>query len=179
MAFRDCKVKYFINKMLLFLHMHPSKLYTINEAHKALEHYCAYQERCHQEVRKKLQNMGMIAIAVDTIINRLIEDNFLNETRFALAFARGKFRIKQWGKQRITRELKLRDISAYNIKAALQQVSDADYQKTLYALAEKRCAAIKEINAFKKKKKLADYLLYRGWESHLVYEVVHTLVDGE
>ncbi|MGF1557367.1 regulatory protein RecX [Paucihalobacter sp.] len=157
--------------------MHPSKTYTIDEAQKALEHYCAYQERCHQEVRKKLQNMGMIPIAVDTIINHLIEDNYLNETRFALAFARGKFRIKQWGKQRITRELKMRDISTYNIKAALQQFSDADYQKTLYTLAEKRCAAIKETNPFKKKKKLADYLLYRGWESHLVYEVVGDLVD--
>lgn len=158
--------------------MQPSKTHTIDEAQKALEHYCAYQERCHQEVRKKLQSMGMIPIAIDTIINRLIEDSYLNETRFAMAFARGKFRIKQWGKQRITRELKMRDISAYNIKAALQQFSDADYQKTLYALAEKRCAAIKETNPFKKKKKLADYLLYRGWESHLVYEVVGELVSG-
>lgn len=158
--------------------MNGSKTYTIDEAHKALEHYCAYQERCHQEVRQKLQSMGMIPIAIDTIINRLIKDNFLNETRFATAFARGKFRIKQWGKQRITRELKQRDISIYNIKAALQQLSDADYEKTLYALAEKRCAAIKESNKYKKKKKLADYLLYRGWESHLVYAVVSALVDG-
>ena len=158
--------------------MHSSTTYTIDEAHKALEHYCAYQERCHQEVRQKLQGMGMIPIAVDTIINRLIEDNYLNETRFAMAFARGKFKIKKWGKQRITRELKMRDISAYNIKAALEQISDTAYQQTLWELAEKRCAAIKESNVYKKKKKLADYLLYRGWESHLVYEVVRELVDG-
>jgi regulatory protein len=157
--------------------MQAPKTYTIDEAHKALEHYCAYQERCHLEVRQKLQNMGMIPIAVDTIINRLMEDNFLNETRFAMAFARGKFKIKKWGKQRITRELKMRDISAYNIKAALEQISEADYQSTLWELAEKRCAAIKETNVYKKKKKLADYLLYRGWESALVYEVVRELVD--
>ena len=121
--------------------------------------------------------MGMIPIAIDTIINRLIEDNYLNETRFALAFARGKFKIKKWGKQRITRELKLRDISAFNIKIALQEISEADYNQTLWELAEKRCAAIKETNVYKKKKKLADYLLYRGWESALVYEVVRELVD--
>lgn len=158
--------------------MHGSTTYTIDEAQKALEHYCAYQERCHLEVRQKLQNMGMIPIAVDTIISRLMEDNFLNETRFALAFARGKFKIKKWGKQRITRELKMRDISSYNIKAALEHISDAAYQQTLWELAEKRCAAISEQNVYKKKKKLADYLLYRGWESHLVYEVVQELVDG-
>jgi regulatory protein len=158
--------------------MHVSKTYTVEEAHKTLEHYCAYQERCHLEVQKKLQSMGMIPLAVDTIMNRLIADNYLNETRFAKAFARGKFKIKKWGRQRITRELKMRKISAYNIKAALQQISDTDYQKTLWELAEKRCAAIKESNVYKKKKKLADYLLYRGWESHLVYEVVSELVDG-
>ncbi|TPV34745.1 RecX family transcriptional regulator [Paucihalobacter ruber] len=158
--------------------MQGPRTYTVDEAHKALEHYCAYQERCHLEVQKKLQSMGMIPIAIDTIINRLIEDNYLNETRFAMAFARGKFKIKKWGRQRITRELKMRDISAYNIKVALQEISEDDYQKTLYALAEKRCAAIKETNSFKKKKKLVDYLLYRGWESHLVYEVVSELVDG-
>jgi regulatory protein len=117
-------------------------------------------------------------MAIDTIISRLIEDNYLNETRFAMAFARGKFNIKKWGKQRITRELKMRDISTFNIKAALQQISEADYQSTLWELAEKRCAAIKESNVYKKKKKLADYLLYRGWESGLVYEVVGALVDG-
>jgi regulatory protein len=107
--------------------MQAPKTYTVDEAQKALEHYCAYQERCHLEVQKKLQSMGMIPIAIGTIINRLIEDNYLNETRFAKAFARGKFKIKKWGKQRITRELKLRDISAYNIKVALQEISEADY----------------------------------------------------
>ena len=164
--------------MLLFLPVTPPKTYTVDEAHKLLEHYCAYQERCHKEVRHKLHSMGMIPLAVDNIINRLIADNYLNETRFAMAFACGKFRIKKWGKQRITRELKMRDISAYNIKAALQQISAADYQSTIWELAEKRCTAIKEPNVYKKKKQLADYLLYRGWESGLVYEVVTAFVDG-
>lgn len=157
--------------------MQVRKTYTVDEAQKALELYCAYQERCHIEVRQKLQSMGMIPLAADTIINRLIEDNYLNETRFAMAFARGKFNIKKWGKQRITRELKMRDISTFNIKAALQQISEVDYQNKLWELAEKRCAAITETNVFKKKKKLADYLLYRGWESHLVYEVVQEMLD--
>lgn len=128
-AFGDCKVKYFINKMLLFLYMQPSKTHTIDEAQKSFGTLLRISGTLPPRSKEKLQSMGMIPIAIDTIINHLIEDNYLNETRFAMAFARGKFRIKQWGKQRITRELKMRDISAYNIKAALQQFSDVDYQK--------------------------------------------------
>ena len=156
--------------------MQTQKSYTVDEAKRTLEKYCAYQERCHKEVDQKLYNLNMIPEARELIIVHLIEHNFLNEERFAKSYARGKFRIKKWGKQRITRELKFRNISAYNIKSALKEINDADYTNTFNLLAEKRFAAIKETNKYKKKKKLADYLLYRGWESNLVYAKVNELI---
>ncbi|PKB42961.1 regulatory protein [Cellulophaga sp. RHA19] len=149
--------------------------YTIKEATKKLEQYCAYQERCHKEVAKKLKDMGMITDARDVIITHLIKENYLNEERFAQSFARGKFNIKKWGKNRIVNELKFRDISIYNIKTALKEIEDNKYTETLDALATKRANEVKETNVFKKRKKIADYLLYRGWESHLVYEKVKEL----
>ncbi|GGH36848.1 recombinase RecX [Mangrovimonas yunxiaonensis] len=156
--------------------MNQRTTYTVEEALSALQKYCAYQERCHKEVRDKLWGMHMIPQAIDVIVSQLIADNFLNETRFAKAFVQGKFRIKKWGKQRLKNELKQRDISTYNINIALKQIDDLEYYDTLNSLAQKRFLAIKEPNVWKKRKKLADYLLYRGWESHLVYEKVKELI---
>lgn len=150
--------------------MNQQRTYTVDEAQKKLESYCAYQERCHKEVRAKLQDMNMISEAVDKIMVHLIQNNYLNEERFAKAFVRGKFRIKKWGKNRLVRELKFKDISKYAIDVALKEIEDEDYFETLDELTQKRIAQGREKNSYKKKKKVADYLLYRGWESHLVYE---------
>ena len=142
-----------------------------------LENYCAYQERCHKDVTSKLKKMNMIPDAIDSIVVHLIQNNYLNEERFAKAFARGKFRIKKWGKNRIIRELKYRKISEYVIKIALKEIDLDDYFETLTQLAEKRIDQVKETNLYKKKKKVADYLLYRGWESNLVYEKINELIN--
>lgn len=150
--------------------------YTVDEAQKAMEIFCAYQERCHYEVRKKLREMRMIPQAIDHILAQLIESNYLNEERFAKAFARGKFRIKHWGKNRIVRELKFREISKYNIESALKEIPQQDYLDALDALAKKKMDSILERSVLKKKKKLVDYLLYRGWEPHLVYDKVNELM---
>ena len=121
--------------------------------------------------------MGMIPAAVDQIILHLLEHNYLNETRFSQAFARGKFRTKKWGKNRIVRELKFRDISKYNITLALKEIPEEAYHSTFHELAEKRLRQLNsEENLQKKRKKMADYLLYRGWESHLVWEKIAALV---
>ena len=157
--------------------MNNVKSYTVEEAKRKLESYCAYQGRCHKEVVNKLRDMKMIPLAIDTIIAHLIAHNFLNEERFAKSFARGKFNIKKWGKIRIVRVLKFREISRFNIQTALKEISEEDYYKTLHALAEKRANQITEKDRFKKKKKIVDYLLYRGWESHLVYDKVNELID--
>lgn len=149
---------------------------TLREAKRKLENYCAYQERCHKEVIEKLKGMRMIPEAIDQIVTQLIEDNFLNEERFAKSFARGKFNIKKWGKNRIVNELKQRQISRYNITTALKEIDEETYIETLDTLAKKRLEQITETNLQKKRKKLADYLLYRGWESHLVYEKLRELI---
>lgn len=156
--------------------MHPRKTYTIDEAQKRLERYCAYQERCHQEVRRKLIDMNMIPEAQDKIIVHLLEQDFLNEERYVHAFVRGKFRIKKWGKQRLQLELKGKDIHATLIRKALNAIDPIDYTTTFEQLAERKLISIKESNLQKRRKKLADYLLYRGWESHIVYEKVRELI---
>lgn len=135
-----------------------------------MERYCAYQERCHKEVTQKLYEMRMIPDAIDHIINHLLQHNFLNETRFSQAFARGKFRTKKWGRNRIVNELKMREISKFNIQIALKEIPDSDYYKTFEDLAEKRLQQLSsEKDIQKKRRKFADYMFYRGWESEWVY----------
>ena len=154
-----------------------NEVYTVQEAISKMEAYCSYQERCHKEVNQKLRDMNMIPQAIDLIIVHLLDNNFLNEERFAKAFTRGKFRIKKWGKYRIAQELKRKGITKNLITSALNDISDNEYIQTFSELAEKKVASIKDSNVLKRKKKLADYLLYRGWESHLVYEKVNELFN--
>lgn len=130
------------------------KTYTVDEARKRLESYCAYQERCHKEVKTKLKDMRMIPEAIDTIVVHLIQHNFLNEERFAKAYVRGKFRIKKWGRIRLVRELKFREISKYSVDSALKEIDLDDYYETLDELMQKRIAQVKENNNYKKKKRL-------------------------
>jgi len=156
--------------------MFHKKTYTIDEATKKIEHFCAYQERCHLEVRQKLEGMYMIPEAIDVIIGHLLAHNFLNEQRFAKAFVSGKFSIKKWGRRRLTLELKKREVSKAAIKEALATIDETTYVNTFNALATKKAESIKEANPYKKKKKLIDYLLYRGWESHLVYQKAFELI---
>ena len=155
-----------------------SESYSVSEATRKLESYCAYQERCHKEVIQKLRDMRMIPEAIDQIVAHLIQENFLNEERFAQAFARGKFTIKKWGRNRIVNELKQRNISRFNIKTALKEIDSFVYLDTLDKLSKKRLSQITETNLQKRRKKLADYLLYRGWESHLVYQKIKELIPN-
>ncbi|MDQ6471270.1 regulatory protein RecX [Flavobacterium sp. LHD-80] len=143
---------------------------TPKEALQKLEHFCAYQERCHDEVVSKLYSLKMTTDEIDLIVVQLIEGNFLNETRFACSFARGKHRMKSWGKIRITNELKLRNISSTNINLALKEISNEEYEITFNELSEKCWNSLQEKNLLKKRKKFCDYLMRRGYESNFVYE---------
>lgn len=151
------------------------QVFTVEEIKRKIEQYCVYQDRCHKEIEKKLTQYNLIPEAKEYILLHLLEHNFLNEERFAKSFARGKFRIKKWGKDRITRELKFRNISAYNIKTALKEINEQDYIATLYELVKKKNKLVTETNLYKRKKKIADYLLYRGYESQLVYEALQSI----
>ncbi|HNP33031.1 MAG TPA: regulatory protein RecX [Flavobacterium sp.] len=151
------------------------KKLSINEVRLKLEYYCSYQERCHLDVVDKLKQLGISKPEIDEVIVHLIQHNFLNEERFARSFARGKHRIKLWGKNRIVNELKQRQISAINIKCALTEIPEEEYNETLDKLADRHWESITETNPQKKRKKFCDYLLRKGWESNLVYEKMKEL----
>ncbi len=157
------------------MNVNKIKSYTLAQAQKKLEYYCAYQERCHKEVIAKLRTLGMIPSVIDKIISELIKANYLNETRFTQSFVRGKFRIKKWGKNRILQELKVRDISSFNIKLGMKEISDDNYQKTFYELFEKRRREVKQLTKTEQKKKIFSYMSYRGWENSKVYEALRDL----
>lgn len=152
------------------------KTYTVKEATIKLMQFCAYRDRSHKEVEEKLKELRMIPEACEQIIIKLMQENFLNEERFARSFVRGKFRIKKWGRIRIKQELKLREISQPIVKLALSEIKEQDYVASLYELAEKKLHLLREPDTFKKRKKLTDYLLRKGYESHLVFEVTEELV---
>jgi len=156
----------------------PYKSYSVEEATRKAEYYCAYQDRCHEEVLAKLKSLNMIPQAIDVIMAHLIEHNFLNEERFACSFARGKFRIKHWGKRRIVNELKAKGISKYNVDRALKEIGEDEYLESFHALAEHQWDVIMERNILKKKKKLSEYLLRKGFESNLVYDKMSVIDKG-
>ncbi|MGG9970789.1 regulatory protein RecX [Ferruginibacter sp. SUN002] len=146
---------------------------TPQQAFQKIKQYCAYQERCHSEVKEKLYNYGLSKNDVEDIVSKLISENYLNEERFAILFAGGKFRSKNWGKTKIRYELKQKQVSDYCIKKALCQIDFDDYLLTLQNLAEKKLLTLKsEKNIFIKKRKLQDHLLQKGFESDLVRDCV-------
>lgn len=151
------------------------KSLTINELTKKMELFCAYQERCHAEVVSKMRNLGLKPAEIDEIVVHLIAQNFLNEERFARAFARGKHRIKSWGISRIVNELKARNISHYNITAALKEIDADDYETAFHTLAEKHWDSLTEKNALKKRKKFCDFLLRKGYDTDQVYAKAKSL----
>ncbi|MCY2686268.1 regulatory protein RecX [Salinimicrobium sp. TH3] len=153
------------------------KSYTVKEATLKLMQYCAYRDRSQKEVEDKLTQMRMIPAAREEIIIKLMQENFLNEERFARSFVRGKSRIKKWGRHKIKQELKLKEVSSPVIRLAMTEINENDYKSTLYALAEKKIPLIKETNPFKKKKKLYDFLSSKGYESHLILEVIDDLTS--
>ncbi|MBL0274085.1 MAG: RecX family transcriptional regulator [Chitinophagaceae bacterium] len=149
-----------------------TKQHSKEQALQKLKHYCAYQERCHSEVKEKLYNLGVWKKDHDEIISTLIEENYLNEERFAIAFAGGKFRVKQWGRVKIKYELKQKGVSEYCIKKALKQIGEEDYLKLLKELTEKKQASLKGEQYLIRKKKTMDYLMGRGFEAELVRSVM-------
>jgi len=148
------------------------KQLTPEQALQKLRHYCGYQERCHSEVKEKLYSLGVFKKEHDAIIATLIEEDYLNEERFAIAFAGGKFRVKQWGRVKIKYELKQKQVSEYSIKKALQQITEDEYRATLKKLADEKYASLKDEQYLIRKKKTTDYLLQRGFERDSVRGII-------
>lgn len=151
--------------------MHPKPL--LIDFHIALEkaaHYCAYQERCHLEVERKFKDWNIDPDLHDDIISELIQQNFLNEGRYALSYVRGKVNIKKWGRYKIKKELKSRQVSEYSINKALKEIDEEKYILNLQDLLQKKSQNIKAKSAYETRAKLFQYLLSRGYESQLINE---------
>ena len=139
------------------------------------QRYCAYQDRCHQEVRYKLIEWGVYGDALERVIADLVSERFLDEERFARSYTRGKFRVKKWGRQRIQRELKRKEISAYCLRKAMEEIEEEDYRATLLQVLQKRDRLLRESNPYKRKQKIIQYGIQRGYEISLVYEIYKEL----
>jgi regulatory protein len=157
--------------------MQYKKYLTKEQALQKLKHYCAYQERCHSEVKEKLYSFGVWKRDHDEITATLIEENYLNEERFAIAFAGGKFRIKKWGRVKIKYELKQKQVSEYSIKKALKQIDEEDYLKVVTKLAKEKYASLKSEQYLVRKKKTMDHLFRRGFEAELVNGAIKNITD--
>lgn len=180
--------------------MNSKKSYTVKEAQKYLEHFCAYQERTHQEVEQKLYKMGMVQEARDAIILFLLQHDFLNEERYAKAFVSGKFRIKKWGRIKIKQVLKQKGVSAANITLGLDEIDEKDYLETIQKLQQaqfdklkarlnpslsiekkysieplaKQDTTLSAQESFEVKQKVIRYLQQKGYELALIYEIMNT-----
>ena len=148
---------------------------TNKEIENKIKIYCSYQDRCHKDVVLKLKDFNIDNKGKNEIISNLIKENYLNESRFCKSFARGKFRIKNWGRIKIKNELKLRDISSYNISIALKEIDDKDYIEKLDSIFKKKLSSLGNINVNIKRKKIFSFLKYRGWENNLIFDKINEI----
>ncbi len=158
---------------------HPSanKVYKLDEARERIRAYCVYRDRSHYEVAEKLREYGLIAEVADQLILELIQENYLSEERFARAFVRGKFNQKNWGRQKIRRALHIHQLSDYVLKKALSEIDEGEYLNTMEKLLQKKDRTLRESNAYIRKRKLAEYLIRKGYENELVWDLIRKPQD--
>lgn len=151
------------------------KALTPEQTLQKLRHYCAYQERSHQEVRDKLFQLGCPSRQHDELISTLIEEDYLNEERFAVAFAGGKWRVKRWGRTRIRYELQQRKVSVYCIRKAMEEIDDKEYERVLDQLAAAKYESLSKHQYIIRHKKTSDYLQGKGFEPELIRKALSKL----
>lgn len=153
------------------------KKLTPAEVKKKIHHYCAYQERSHLEVKGKLYDLGLSSHEVDEMITLLITENYLNEERFAKAFAGGKFRLKRWGKLKIVQALESKGLTKNCIAAGLKEIDQTEYINVIELLIQKKSEQLEEQNLFVKREKLADYVIQKGFEPELVWSIIKEKIN--
>ena len=134
--------------------------------------YCAYRERTQNEVREKLHGQGVLGQQAEAIIAELITEGFINEERFALAYASGKFRLKKWGKLKIKQGLQAHGLTPYCVDKGLAAIDEVDYQSTLQQLMKQKWASLNVADLFVKKHKTAQYLIGKGFEPEHIWELL-------
>ena len=142
---------------------------------KKIEHYCAYQERSHFDVKNKLNKLGIFGDELDEYICYLIDENYLSETRYSEAFVRGKYNNNNWGRIKIITKLKLKNISEWNINNALKQITEEDYENKLYKICEKKLQNVDETQ-YEVKNKIVRHLTQKGWEMDLIIKCLNQLI---
>ena len=155
--------------------MSTYKYYSKDDALEVLKKYWVYQDRCHSEVRTRLIKLKIYGDDLEDIIVDLIEDDFLNEERFAKAYVNGKFKIKKWGKIKIRQELKFRKISDYSLRKAFEEIDYDDYLNTLINLFEKKNATLRAKDIWDRRKKLTAYAQQKGYEYDIIKEAMESL----
>jgi len=150
-----------------------NKVYNIKETTEKIQSYCALQDRCQWEVERKMREWGTDEYVIENILTDLILEKFIDEQRYAESFSRGKFRIKKWGRVKIKKELKTKNISMVCINKGLLQIDDKEYLNTLQQLYIKKRDSIKDKNQFIRKGKIAKYLQQKGFESNLIWELIN------
>ena len=152
-----------------------NKIYDLKEVKSRIRFYCAKEDRCHQQVMDKLFNYGLSIGVSEEILQDLIQEKYVDEERYARSFCSGKFKIKKWGRRKITFELKKKKVSEVCIQKGLEEIDDSVYLHTIQQLIEKKMNLINDNNQFLRKKKIVDYVVGKGYESELVWEAIHKL----
>jgi regulatory protein len=155
------------------------KTVTAEQAREKIRHYCAYQERSHLEVRNKLYEYGIRRDDVDEIISTLVTDGYLNEERFAKAFAGGKFRVKKWGRIKITRGLEGKGVSPNCVRIGLQEIDEQSYVDTLRTILSVKATSLNHDNVYVLRDRIATYAIQKGYEPDLVWAAVNELVPNK
>lgn len=154
-----------------------NKPFTKEQAIQKIKHYCSYQERSHYEVKEKLFSYGLFKKSVEEIIALLIEEDYLNEERFAKCYVSGKYKMNHWGRIKIEQGLKQRQVSTYNIRIAMKQIDEESYHQTLHKLAQQKWDRLKGEQYIRRQAKTIDYLLQKGFEPSVVYSAVKALQE--
>ena len=153
--------------------MQNNKVYTVKEATERIQSFCAIQDRCQWEVKRKMKEWEISDKIIENILTDLILDKFVDEQRFSESFCRGKFRIKRWGKIKIKNELKIKKISKNCIDKGLLQIKNKEYMEVLKYLYIKKRNSLKDTNQFIRKGKIAKHLQQKGFESNMIWELIN------
>ena len=167
------KLKWKLNFHFFFSKIQPLSDY--NLILNKIKRFCAYQERCHKEVVIKLKSIYAKNDQISKIVSDLIKENYLNETRYAVQYANGKLRIKNWGRVKIKYNLRQNNVSEWNINNAFKEIHDSEYNKIFNSLFTKLLLKYDNLNSQKKKKKIYDALIYRGWEKELIFRKLNEI----
>ena len=147
-----------------------TKTHNIHIIIEQIKNYCTTQDRCKWDVIQKTKSLKLPEVLTNQILDLLIKEEYLNEERYSKSFCRGKFRIKKWGRRKITNMLKKKYISEVDINKGLQEIDFSEYHQELENQYQKKKESIKEEHSFIKKKKIATYLIRKGYESDLVWD---------